>query len=92
MRLNNIYRTISRCFIGNGATACFWEDQWADGILATLFPRIASFAKSSSTLVQEIMHLSDLDNIFFLPYHPKQLKNLNSYRCIFKTSLMMKTL
>jgi len=67
MRLNNIYRTISRCFIGNGATACFWEDQWADGILATLFPRIASFAKSSSTLVQEIMHLSDLDSIFFLP-------------------------
>jgi len=64
MRLNNIYRTISRCFIGNGATACFWEDQWADGILATLCPRIAS------TLVQEIMHLSDLDSIFSPPTIP----------------------
>ena len=76
MHLSNIYRTISRCSIGNGAIACFWEDPWADGILATLFPRIASFAKTSSTSVQEIMHYPDLDSIFFLPLSSQATEEL----------------
>ena len=76
MRLNNIYRTVSTCKIGNGASVCFWEDQWADGILATNFTRIASFAKSSSSSVQEILQATDLDSIFFLPLSTQETKEL----------------
>ena len=76
MRLNNIYRTVSTCKIGNGASVCFWEDQWADGILATNFPRIASFAKSSSSSVQEILQATNLDSIFFLPLSTQATEEL----------------
>jgi hypothetical protein len=65
--LNNIYRSLSRCIIGNGATTCFWEDRWAENILANTFPRLASFSKSSLISVQEILDATDLDSIFFLP-------------------------
>jgi hypothetical protein len=67
LRLNNIYRSLSRCIIGNGATACFWEDRWAENILANSFPRLASFSKSSLISVLDTLVATDLDSIFFLP-------------------------
>ena len=67
MRLNNIYRSVSQCFIGNGSTVCFWEDRWLPGVLSTKYPRLASFARNRYASVQEIMTSIDLDNLFILP-------------------------
>ena len=55
MRLNNLYRSSSRCTAGTGSTVCFWEDRWTDDILSTTFPRIASFSKSDNISVQQVM-------------------------------------
>ena len=35
--------------------------------LAATYPRIASFSKSTTISVQEVMQTEDLDSIFFLP-------------------------
>jgi len=67
MRLNNIYRSVSQCFIGNGSTVCFWEDRWLPDVLSTKYPRLASFARNRYASVQEIMTSIDLDNLFILP-------------------------
>ena len=42
LRLHNLYRSIAHCTMGNGASVCFWEDEWAGEILAEKYPRIAS--------------------------------------------------
>jgi hypothetical protein len=47
--------------------SCFWEDRWAENILANTFPQLASFSKSSLISVLQILDANDLDSIFFLP-------------------------
>jgi len=67
LRLNGLYRCFTRCIVGNGATTCFWDDPWVGDRLSTTFPRIASFSKSETISVQEVMQMEELDSIFFLP-------------------------
>jgi len=77
MRLNNIYRSMFHCIVGNGSTVCFWEDRWIEYILAVSHPRIASFARSNTIYVKEIMQATGLDNIFMLPLSQEALDELN---------------
>ena len=77
-RLHSLYRGIAHCVVGNGATVCFWEDLWgANGVvLATEFPRIASFLKSNTISVQEVMQTDNLDDIFHLPLSQQAMEEL----------------
>lgn len=37
LRLNNLYRGVARCSLGDGSTVLFWEDLWSPNILANLY-------------------------------------------------------
>ena len=76
LRLNTIFRQISRCELGNGSSVCFWDDLWADSILSQMYPRLASFARNDDASVMEIMQAEDLDSIFFLPLSQQALQEL----------------
>jgi len=67
LRLSSLYRTIARCTVGDGSTICFWDDQWYGPILKHVYPRIASYSRSESISVFDIMQAKDLDTLFFLP-------------------------
>jgi hypothetical protein len=75
-RLNNIFRGFSFCFIGDGSSACFWEDRWTESILSRSFPRLASFAKSDRASVQEVVEAVNIDDIFWLPLSDEAMLEL----------------
>jgi hypothetical protein len=76
LRLNGIYRVFSQCDIGDGVSACFWEDRWYASVLATSFPRLASFALNNAASVKEVLEAEDLDAIFLLPLSQEALQEL----------------
>jgi len=53
--------------VREGTTVTFWEYLWSEDILAHQIPVLYSFAKSTSTSVQEILLAYDLDSLFHLP-------------------------
>jgi len=67
LRLHVIFLSIARCEIGDGATACFWDDVWDMSTLSQDYPSLASFALRAEASVKEIMQTENLDEIFFLP-------------------------
>jgi hypothetical protein len=67
LRLKTLFRTFTKCQIGNGSTICFWDDSWNGFVISEAYPRLASFAKKKDASVMEIMQANDLDSIFFLP-------------------------
>jgi hypothetical protein len=67
LRLNVIFRNISNCVLGNGASVCFWDDLWTDSVPAQTYPRLASFARNRDASVMEVMDAVDLDSLFLLP-------------------------
>ena len=67
MRLNNIYRGVARCTLGDGSIVSFWDDLWSDLIMSAQYPRLHSYARNKSISVQELMMHEDLDDIFVLP-------------------------
>jgi hypothetical protein len=76
-RLSTIFRGIARCAVGEGTTVTFWEDLWADGILAHRFPRLYSFAKDTSISVNGVMNAEDLDSLFMLPLSQEAFDELH---------------
>jgi hypothetical protein len=77
-RLNILFRGIAKCEVGDGTTACFWNDIWMDGILASKFPRLASFVKNDGTSIFNVMQAEDLDTIFMLPLSDEALEELEA--------------
>lgn len=67
LRLNNLYRGVAQCTIGDGSTTLFWDDLWSPQLLVDAFPRLFSFAKSDHSSVKQIMQAQDLESIFVLP-------------------------
>jgi hypothetical protein len=78
LRLNVLFRGIAKCQIGNGASACFWDDLWLDGVLAHKYPRLASFARSEEISILQVMQADDLDTLFMLPLSEEALDELVS--------------
>ena len=78
LRLNVLFRQVTRCELGDGSSVCFWDDFWLDGILAHKYPRLASFARNDGISVLETMQAEDLDTIFFLPLSDQALQELES--------------
>jgi hypothetical protein len=76
LRLNGIYKGFSQCAIGDGISACFWEDRWFASMPAISYPRLASFALNSATSVKDILEAEDLDAIFILPLSQEALQEL----------------
>jgi hypothetical protein len=79
LRLNGIYRGFSQCDIGDGVSACFWEDRWSESLLATSFARLASFALNSAASVKEVLEAEDLGAVVLLP-HKKLSRTWNCYK------------
>lgn len=80
LRLNHLYQLIARCSVGDGSTVCFWEDRWASEALNRSFPHIASYSRSASISVLEVMQADNLDDIFFLPLSEEALDELQQLR------------
>lgn len=76
LRLNFLFRTVTTCLVQDGASICFWEDNWSGCILKDEFPRLASFAKYEGISVSEIMQAEDLDSLFRLPLSQQALLEL----------------
>ena len=67
LRLNVIFRRISRCELGDGSMVCFWDDLWTDSELSQEYPRLASFAINGDISLMDAMQAEDLDSLFFHP-------------------------
>lgn len=74
LRLHHLYHIVTRCTIGDGSSVCFWEDQWSGSILKLDYPRLASYSKSASISVLDVMQAEDLDSLFFLPLSQQALE------------------
>ena len=67
LRLSVIFRRIAKCELGDGSSACFWEDLWSESVLSQDYPRLVSFATNGAISVMEAMQAEDLVSLFFLP-------------------------
>ena len=67
LRLNVLYRGISRCSLGNGSSILFWEDLWGPVVLALAFPNLYQYAANTSASVLNIMMALDLVTVINLP-------------------------
>jgi hypothetical protein len=67
LRLNVLYRGITKCNVGDGKTVTFWENLWTKEILASKFPILHSFVRNSNSSVHDLMNAEDLDSLFLLP-------------------------
>ena len=67
LRLSIIFRRIAKCELGDGSSACFWEDLWSELVLSQDYPRLVSFATNGAISAMEAMQAEDLDSLFFLP-------------------------
>ena len=76
LRLSSLYRIVARCTVGDGSTVCFWDDQWSGPILKHVYPRIASYSRSESISVFDVMQAKDLDTLFFLSLSQQALEEL----------------
>jgi len=54
----------------------FLDDQWFGPILKHVYPRIASYSRSESISVFDVMQAEDLDTLFFLPLSQQALEEL----------------
>ena len=78
LRLNVLYRGISKCAVGDGSTVTFWEDLWSEEIMATKFFVFFSFVRNNNSSVQELLNAEDLDSILHLPLSHRLWKNCSS--------------
>ena len=76
LRLNVLYRGISKCAVGDGSTVTFWEDLWSDEIMATKFPVLFSFVRNNNSSVQELLNAEYLDSILHLPLSSQAMEEL----------------
>ena len=67
LRLSVIFRRIAKCELGDGSSACFWEDLWSESVVSQDYPRLVSFATNGAISVMEAMQAENLDSLFFLP-------------------------
>ena len=62
------YRGVTQCSPGNGSSTLMWKDKWTDqGILASDFERLFSFALDPDISLQTALHTAHLPSLFFLP-------------------------
>ena len=76
-RLTDIYRTITRCTIGDGTTLTFWKDFWLhDTTLADSFPRLFSYAVDQDISVADAANEEGLLALFSLPISDQAFEEL----------------
>jgi hypothetical protein len=78
LRLNIIFRGISKCALGDGSSVCFWDDLWTDSVLSSKYPRLASFARKDGISVLEVMQAEDLDTLFLLPLSQQAFEEMEN--------------
>jgi hypothetical protein len=78
LRLNVIYRGITKCDLGDGSSICFWDDLWSDIVLSQTYPKLASFARNEGASVLEVMQAEDLESLFLLPLSQQAFEELES--------------
>ena len=76
LRLNVLYRGISKCAVGDGSTVTFWEDLWSEEIMATKFFVFFSFVRNNNSSVQVLLNVDDLDSILHLPLSSQAMEEL----------------
>lgn len=78
LRLNVLFRGVTKCQVGDGTTVCFWDDLWTDGILSHKYPRLASFSRNEGDSVSDVMQAQDLDSLFILPLSAEAFQEMQS--------------
>jgi hypothetical protein len=67
MKMFELYRQVTHCKIGSGETILFWSDNWNNGVIDDIFPRLSSFAKDKFISVKEALQIIDPEQAFHLP-------------------------
>ena len=67
MQLSDIYRGVTRAYVGLGGLILFWKDEWKDGLLQDTFSRAFSFARDPDMSVQSLLSSVRLGYVFHLP-------------------------
>lgn len=61
------YKAISRCNVGDGVSAFFWDDLWSQTILKHQFPHLFSFVRNPQLNIQQVLQTEYLQDLFYLP-------------------------
>ena len=80
LRLSMLYRGVAKCQIGDGSSVLFWEDRWANEVLALKYPCLFSFVRNPRITVKSVIEADDLYSLFTLPLSEQaynQLQNLH---------------
>lgn len=67
MKLLPQFKDIAIPQLGNGDTILFWQDKWANQVLATEAPELLSFAKNKMISAELAFEHEDLAELFQLP-------------------------
>ena len=78
LRLSSLYRTISRCTLGDGSTVLFWDDNWSRVILAKNYSELLQFARNNQSSIRNVLDAQDLESLFMLPLTENAYKELTS--------------
>jgi mannosylglycoprotein endo-beta-mannosidase len=66
--LNNIYRSITKCMVGDGTSILFWKDFWhSDQLLCEEFPMLFTFTKNEDLCVADFISNNTPEDLFDLP-------------------------
>jgi hypothetical protein len=55
LHLDDKFKGVASCLVGNGTTALFWLDVWNGHLLYEKMPRLFSFAKNQKVSVAAIL-------------------------------------
>jgi hypothetical protein len=84
MRMFELYRQVTHCKIGSGETILFWSDNWNDGVIDDIFPRLSSFAelRTLQHILAGVVTSDDNDQWFITsnksgPFSPSQVYRLS---------------
>jgi hypothetical protein len=75
-KLSPIFRGITSCVIGNGASVLVWKDAWLDQVVSEKFPRAFSYFLHEDTSVQKFLTAPTLADNFSLPLSPEALQEV----------------
>ena len=67
LKLNDQYKAMARCNLGDGRSAVFWTDLWSNVILQQEYPHLFSFVQNTSVTVQQVVNTEYLEDLFHLP-------------------------
>ena len=67
LQLIQQYKALARCNLGDGRTAYFWNDLWAEELMQHKFPHLFSYVINKRLTIHQVISRDYLEDLFHLP-------------------------